>query len=83
MLLNTIESAENGSEMQQKANKSEMVRDTVKNKCTAAAKASSNFSSEEYRQSFRIKRCAFRLVPPNGAILVCVCIIIFCIHRNA
>ena len=30
----------------------------------------SNFSSEEYRQSFRIKRSAFRLVPHYGGFLV-------------
>ena len=64
MLLNTTESAENGSEMQKRVYKSEMVQDTTKDKCmpTAAAKASSNLSSGEYRQSFRIKRRAFRLV---------------------
>ena len=51
-----------------------MVRYTAKDKCTAASKAYSDFSSEEYRQSFRIKRRAFRLVPPNGGLLV----IIYC-----
>ena len=45
----------NGSEMQIKAYNSEIVRDTAKDKCTAASKASLNFSSEEYRQSCRIK----------------------------
>ena len=34
----------------------EMARDTAKDKCTAASKVSSNFSREEYRHSFRIKR---------------------------
>ena len=35
---------------------SEMVRDTAKDKCTVASKASSNFLSEEYRHSFQIER---------------------------
>ena len=56
--------------MQKKVYNSEMVQDTAKDKCTAAPKAYSNFSSEEYRQSFRIKRRTFRLVPPNGGLLV-------------
>ena len=55
---NTTESAQNGSEMQERACNSEMVRDTAKDKCTAASKASSNF--------------AFRLVPPYGGLLVLV-----------
>ena len=52
MLLNATEKCANGSEMQKKACNSEMVRDPAKDKCTAA----SNFSSEKYRQSFRIER---------------------------
>ena len=56
--------------MQKKTCNSEMVRDAAKDKCTAASKASSHFSSEEYWHSFRIKRHAFRLVPPNGGLLV-------------
>ena len=39
--------------MQKKAYNSEMVRDAAKD--TSASKTSSNFWSEEYRQSFRIK----------------------------
>ena len=57
-------SAENGSEMQKNAYKSEMVWDTARDKCTAESEASSNssnFSSEEYQQSFRIKWHAFCL----------------------
>ena len=46
------------------------MRDTAKDKCTAAQKASSNLSSEEYQQSFLIKRRVFRLVAPNGGLLV-------------
>ena len=38
------------------------MRDTAKDKCTPASKASSNFSNEEYRKSFRIK---WRGVPPS------------------
>ena len=56
--------------MQEKAYNSEMVRDTAKDKCNAASKVSSNFLSEEYRQSFQINRRAFRLVPPYGGLLV-------------
>ena len=41
--------------MQKKAYK-EMLRDTAKDKCTAASNASSKFSSEEYRHSCRTKR---------------------------
>ena len=49
--------------MQKKAYNSKMVRDMAKGKCTAASKAFSNFSSEECRPSFRIKR---RGVSPCG-----------------
>ena len=58
MLLNTTDqtSVQNGSEMPKKAYNSEILRDTAKDKCTAASGASSNFSSEEYRHSFQIKR---------------------------
>ena len=56
MLLNTTESAQNVTEMQKRAHTSEMVRDTAKETCTAASKASPNFSREEYRQSFAAQR---------------------------
>ena len=49
--------------MQKKAYNSEMVRDTALDKCTAAAKESSNFSSEEYGQSFLIKWRSVSLRP--------------------
>ena len=82
MLLNATEKCGNGSEMPKKAFCSEMVRDMAKNKCTGASKASPNFSSEEYRQSFRIKRRAFRLVAPNGGLLILYysLLMTFCVH---
>ena len=41
-------------------------------KYNAVSKASTNFSSEEYRQRFRIKLSGivFRLAPPHGGLLV-------------
>ena len=41
-----------------------------KSEVSSKEKASSNFSSEEYRQSIEIKWRAFRLVPPYGGLLV-------------
>ena len=70
MLLNTTEKSAKRVRNAEKVYNSEMVRNTTKDKCTAASKASSYFSSEEYRQSVRIKRVAFRLVPPYGGLLV-------------
>ena len=59
--------------MQKKAYKSEMVRDTAKDKCTAASKAYSNLSSEEYRQRFRIK---LRGVSPSPALWRASCYLV-------
>ena len=39
-------------------------------KSTAVSKASSSFSSEEYRQRFELSGVAFRLAPPHGGLLV-------------
>ena len=49
------------SEMQKKACNSEMVQDTAKDRpeCTAASKASSNFSSEEIGRAFEFSGVTF------------------------
>ena len=56
--------------MPRKAYNAEMVRDAAKDKYNAAFKASSNFSSEEYRSVYELSGVAFRLVPPYGGLLV-------------